>query len=143
MNLTNARNSAWNNFPAQVSDVSYLGSFKKSRYSEENGYTSSTIKHDNASFKKLCYVANTPIFKVLSCICSGSDRYYDFGTVPMRKAQISVDQANPTTLTAQQYTNGVADNAQPLQAYIGSDGWLYIKPSASGANYDFKYIIAK
>lgn len=136
-------NSAWNNFPAQVSDVSYLGSFKKSRYSEENGYASSTIKHDNTSFKKLCYVANTPIFKVLSCICTSSDRYYDFGVTPIRKSQISIDQANPTSLTAQQYTNGVADNAQPLQAYIGSDGWLYIKPSASGANYDFKYVIAK
>ncbi|RKN66061.1 hypothetical protein [Paenibacillus ginsengarvi] len=135
-------NAQWNNFPAQVADTAYIGSYKKSRYSEDSGLVKATLLHNSGTWKKLCYVANTTHIKVLSCICPASPRYYDFPAV-MNKAAISSDSANPTTLTAQQYTNGVADNAQPLQAYIGADGWLYIKPSAGGANYDFRYVIAK
>ncbi|TMV52805.1 hypothetical protein FE783_00990 [Paenibacillus mesophilus] len=135
-------NAQWSDFPAQVADTAYIGSYKKSRYSEDSGLVKATVLHNSGAWKKLCYVANTTHIKVLSCICPVSPRYYDF-TAVIRKAAVSTDSANPTILTAQQYTNDVADNGQPLQAYMGTDGWLYIKPSAGGANYDFRYVIAK
>ncbi|MEF3302185.1 hypothetical protein [Paenibacillus sp. GYB003] len=135
-------NAQWNNFPAQAADTAYIGSYTKSRYSEDSGLVKATVLHNSGAWKKLCYVADTTHIRVLSCICPVSPRYYDF-TAIIRMAALSTDSANPTTLPAQQYTNDVADNGQPLQAYIGTDGWLYIKPSAGGANYDFRYVIAK
>ncbi|MGQ1608972.1 hypothetical protein ACT438_06560 [Acinetobacter baumannii] len=136
-------NEQWHNFPAQASDSSYIGRYAKSRYSEDSGSVRAVVSHNSTLWKKLLYLGDTTSFKVVSCITGESDRYYDFGVTPIRKSTISTSSFSPTTLAAQQYTNGVADNAQPLQAYIGSDGWLYIRPSAGGANFNFRYVIAK
>lgn len=136
-------NDQWPDFPAQASDSSYVGRYAKSRYSEDNGTVRAIVLHNSGSWKKLLYLGNATMFRVLTCICGESDRYYDFGAAPIRKVNISTNPSLPTTLTAQQYTNGVADNAQPLQVYLGADNWVYMMPSAGGANLSFRYFISK
>jgi len=136
-------NDQWSNFPAQASDSSYIGRFAKSRYSEDSGMVLAIVLHNNSSWKKLLYLGDATNFRVISCITGEADRYYDFGAAPIRKSTLSTSSSSATTLAVQQYTNGIIDNGQPLQVYVGTDGWLYIRPIAGGANYNFRYVIAK
>lgn len=137
-------NAAWNDFPLQVSDSQYYGKKTYSGYSENNRIVTSRVSHNSATFKRWFYAGDASSrVRVLSAVAEGSDQYYDF-TVPIVVGGISTNPASPTTLTATRYASGVSSSGIDIQAYRNTtDGWVYIKPSASGANLVFNYVLIK
>lgn len=137
-------NAAWNDFPLQVSDSQYYGKKTYSGYSENNRIVTSRVGHNSGSFKRWFYAGDASSrVRVLSAMAEGSDQYYDF-TALVVVGGISTNVGTPSTLTATRYASGVVATGIDIQAYRNTaDGWVYIKPSAGGANLVFNYVLIK
>lgn len=150
-------NFASSGYVAQL-DSKFAGNVIDSAYINHAGLVVHTIALSNASFKRLCYVGASASIELISanCISTGyGDRYYSNaltlteGTPNMianpkqnriAKSAISTNSAAPTNLW-NLFQSG-AISAASLQGYIDPQGWLCVRPSVSGNNLDYRFVIA-
>ncbi|WP_190928351.1 hypothetical protein [Paenibacillus oceani] len=149
-------NFAASGYVAQL-DIKFAGNVLDAGYSNHCGLVTHILSLNHSTFKRLCYVGKTASIELLSAnsMSATYNRYYANPFVltegtpstianprPNRvlKNSISTDSNSPTNLYTL-YDNDVAASAY-LQGYVDSSGWLWVKPSTTGNNLDYKFIIS-
>lgn len=144
-------------FPAegiitQLDDLTFPEEISTSNYSDCAGVIKRLVTMSDTTYRRLGYIGDAVSIMLVSAICknaSFSSRTYEAITPTtltnsrlIQKSAISTSSGAPTNLY-QLYTGGSPISGQYLVGYVDSDGWLWVKPSASGNNVQYRFVIHK